>query len=58
MTAANELLLDEEDQLYAAYTNIYERMLATQDIVSWDESLFYQTEELDLELDELDLEVT
>ena len=49
MTAANELLLDEEDQLYGQYMNIYERMLATQATASWDDSLFYQTEELDLE---------
>ena len=51
MTAENELLLDEEDQLYTEYMNIYERLLATQDITSWDDSLFYQTEELDLELE-------
>jgi hypothetical protein len=59
MTAENELLLDEEDQLYTEYMNIYERLLATKDIASWDDSLFYQTEELDLAVDlELDVEIT
>lgn len=61
MTAANELLIDEEDQLYSEYTNIYDRMLATQATASWDDSLFYQTEELDLEVIEheaLDLETS
>lgn len=39
--------------------NIYDRLLATRDITSWDDSLFYQTEELDLELDlEMNLENT
>lgn len=59
MTAANELFLDEEDQLYSEYMNIYDRLLVTRDITSWDDSLFYQTEELDLALDlEMDLENT
>lgn len=59
MTAENELLLDEEDQLYTEYMNIYERLLATQAITSWDDSLFYQTEELDLDLESaLDLATT
>lgn len=59
MTATNELLLDEEDQLYTEYMNIYDRLLATRDIASWDDSLFYQMEELNLEIDfELDVEVT
>ncbi len=59
MTAANELLLDEEDKLYTEYMNIYDRLLATRDIVSWDDSLFYQMEELDLELElTLETEVT
>jgi hypothetical protein len=56
MTAENELLIDEEDQLYTEYMNIYDRLLATRDLASWDDSLFYQTEELDLEID-LDLDV-
>ncbi|MFT7229246.1 MAG: hypothetical protein ACI8PW_001842 [Methylophilaceae bacterium] len=51
MAAANELLLDEEDQLYIEYMNIYDRLLATRDITNWDDLLFYQTEELHLELD-------
>ncbi len=55
MTAETELLLDKEDQLYSEYQNIYERMLATKDLASWDDVLFYQTEELDLD-PELDLE--
>ncbi|MCH9848937.1 MAG: hypothetical protein K0U18_03505 [Betaproteobacteria bacterium] len=59
MTATNELLLDEEDQLYTEYMNIYDRLLATRDITSWDDSLLYQMEELNLEVDlELDVEVT
>ncbi|MCH9799126.1 MAG: hypothetical protein K0U17_04415 [Betaproteobacteria bacterium] len=59
MTATNELLLDEEDQLYTEYMNIYDRLLATRDITSWDDSLLYQMEELNLEVDlELDAEVT
>lgn len=58
MTAENELLLDEEDLLYTEYMNIYERLLATQDIVSWDDSLFYQMEELDLVVDVELAEVT
>ncbi len=59
MTATNELLIDEEDQLYSEYMNIYERLMATRDIASWDDSLFYQMEELDLEIDlELDVEIT
>ncbi len=58
MTATNELLLDEEDQLYTEYMNIYDRLLATRDITSWDDALFYQMEELNLEVDlELDVEV-
>lgn len=59
MTAANELLLDEEDKLYTEYMNIYDRLLATRDIASWDDSLFYQLEELNLEVELiLDVEVT
>jgi len=59
MTATNELLLDEEDQLYTEYMNIYDRLLATRDIASWDDSLLYQMEELDLEIElDLDVEVT
>ena len=30
--------------------NIYDRLLATRDITSWDDSLFYQAEELGLQL--------
>lgn len=59
MTATNELLLDEEDQLYTEYMIIYERLLATRDITSWDDALFYQMEELNLEIDfALDVEIT
>ena len=58
-TTTNELLLDEEDQLYTEYMNIYDRLLATRDITSWDDSLLYQMEELNLEVDlELNAEVT
>ncbi|MDG1096562.1 MAG: hypothetical protein P8N23_02930 [Methylophilaceae bacterium] len=58
-TTTNELLLDEEDQLYTKYMNIYDCLLATRDITSWDDSLLYQMEELNLEVDlELDVEVT
>jgi|TARA_B110000908_G_scaffold66332_1_gene80299 hypothetical protein len=39
--------------------NIYDRLLATRDITSWDDLLFYQAEELDLQLDlEMGLEST
>jgi len=57
MTAANELLIDEEDQLYKEYMHIYDRLLATRDLASWDDALLYQMEELELAVDlELDLE--
>ena len=57
MTAANELLSDQEDQLYKAYRHIYDRLMATRDVVSWDDALFYQMEALELAVDlELDIE--
>lgn len=42
-------LLDEEDQAYSDFMNVYQAMFFTQDFTSWDDSLFYQTEELELE---------
>lgn len=42
-------LLDEEDQAYNDFMNIYQKMSFADDFTSWDDSLFYQTEELELE---------
>lgn len=49
MTTTYELL-DEEDQAYNDFMNVYQAMFFTQDFTSWDDSLFYQTEELALEV--------
>jgi hypothetical protein len=49
MTTIYELL-DEEDQAYNDFINVYQAMCFTQDFTSWDDSLFYQTEELALEV--------
>jgi hypothetical protein len=43
-------LLDEEDQAFSDFMNVYQAMYFTQDFTSWDDSLFYQTEELELEV--------
>ena len=43
-------LLDEEDQAYNDFMNFYQALYFTQDVTSWDDSLFYQTEELELEV--------
>jgi len=43
-------LLDEEDQAYNDFMNVYQAMFFTQDFTCWDDSLFYQTEELELEV--------
>jgi hypothetical protein len=49
MTMVYELL-DEEDQAYNDFMNVYQAMFFTQDFTCWDDSLFYQTEELELEV--------
>jgi hypothetical protein len=49
MTTIYELL-DEEDQAYNDFMNVYQAMFFAQDFTSWDDSLFYQTEELVLEV--------
>lgn len=49
MTTVYELL-DEEDQAYNDFMNVYQAMFFAQDFTSWDDSLFYQTEELELEV--------
>lgn len=49
MTTVYELL-DDEDQAYNDFMNVYQAMFFTQDFTSWDNSLFYQTEELELEV--------
>lgn len=49
MTTTYELL-DEEDQAYNDFMNVYQAMFFSQDFTSWDDSLFYQTEELALEV--------
>lgn len=49
MTMVYELL-DEEDQAYNDFMNVYQAMFFTQDFTNWDDSLFYQTEELELEV--------
>jgi len=43
-------LLDEEDQAYNDFINVYQAMFFSQDLTNWDNSLFYQTEELELEV--------
>ncbi len=43
-------LLDEEDQAYNDFMNVYQAMFFVQDVTSWDDSLFYQTEELELDV--------
>lgn len=43
-------LLDEEDQAYNDFMNVYQAMFFAQDVTSWDDSLFYQTEELELDV--------
>lgn len=43
-------LLDEEDQAYNDFMNFYQALYFAQDVTSWDDSLFYQTEELELEV--------
>jgi hypothetical protein len=48
MTMAYELL-DEDDQARNDFMNVYQAMFFSQDFTSWDDSLFYQTEELELE---------
>lgn len=49
MTMVYELL-DDEDQAYNDFMNVYQAMFFTQDFTNWDDSLFYQTEELELEV--------
>ena len=49
MTMVYELL-DDEDQAYNDFMNVYQSMFFTQDFTNWDDSLFYQTEELELEV--------
>lgn len=57
MTAANELLIDEEDQLYKEYRHIYDRLMVTRDLANWDDALLDQMEELELAVDlELNIE--
>lgn len=43
-------LLDEEDQAYNDFINVYQNMFFIEDVTNWDDSLFYQTEELELEV--------
>jgi len=43
-------LLDEEDQAYNDFMNVYQNMSFIEDFTNWDDSLFYQTEELELEV--------
>jgi len=43
-------LLDVEDQAYNDFMNVYQAMFFAQDFTNWDDSLFYQTEELELEV--------
>ena len=49
MTTVYELL-DEEDQAHNDFINVYQAMFFAQDFTVWDDSLFYQTEELELEV--------